>query len=107
MALSKMPGGYLDGSGTPSSVLAFGLGETNEALAMMIQALKDHDIYESTLFIVSAKHGQSPINPFRVNNRLAGLGGLFAWNKVDLHFQGLCRVSWRVLPLLDGRHSCF
>jgi arylsulfatase A-like enzyme len=33
----------------------------------MIQALKSQDIYESTLFIVTAKHGQSPINPVKVN----------------------------------------
>src|SRR2546428_9633255 len=33
----------------------------------MIQALKDQGIYDSTLFIVSAKHGQSPINPAKVN----------------------------------------
>jgi len=33
----------------------------------MINALKAQGIYESTLFIVSAKHGQSPINPTKVN----------------------------------------
>ena len=33
----------------------------------MIQALKSQGIYESTLFIVTAKHGQSPINPVKVN----------------------------------------
>ena len=33
----------------------------------MIHALKDQGIYESTLFIVSAKHGQSPVNPLKVN----------------------------------------
>ena len=33
----------------------------------MIQALKSQGIYESTLFIVTAKHGQSPINPAKVN----------------------------------------
>jgi len=33
----------------------------------MIQALKDQGIYDSTLFIVSAKHGQSPINPVKTN----------------------------------------
>jgi arylsulfatase A-like enzyme len=33
----------------------------------MIQALKNQGIYESTVFIVSAKHGQSPINPAKVN----------------------------------------
>ncbi len=33
----------------------------------MIEALKSAGIYDSTLFIVSAKHGQSPINPAKVN----------------------------------------
>jgi arylsulfatase A-like enzyme len=33
----------------------------------MIKALKAQHIYDSTLFIVSAKHGQSPINPAKVN----------------------------------------
>ena len=33
----------------------------------MIQALKEPGIYDSTLFIVTAKHGQSPINPVKVN----------------------------------------
>ena len=33
----------------------------------MIQALKAEHIYESTVFIVTAKHGQSPINPVKVN----------------------------------------
>jgi hypothetical protein len=62
-----LPGGYLDGAGTPTDVLAFGLQKTDEALGRMIQALKQRGIYDSTLFIVSAKHGQSPINPAKVN----------------------------------------
>jgi hypothetical protein len=61
------PGGYADGAGTPTEVLAFGLQKTDEALGDMIQALKQRGLYESTLFIVSAKHGQSPINPVKVN----------------------------------------
>jgi predicted AlkP superfamily pyrophosphatase or phosphodiesterase len=60
-------GGYTDGAGTPTAVLAYGLEKTDEALGSMIKALKDQGIYESTLFIVSAKHGQSPINPAKVN----------------------------------------
>jgi hypothetical protein len=48
------PGGYLDGAGTPTEVLAFGLQKTDEALGDMIQALKHRGIYDSTLFIVSA-----------------------------------------------------
>ena len=66
-SINQQPGGYTDGAGTPSDVLAYGLQKTDEALASMIQALKDQHIYESTLFIVTAKHGQSPINPVKVN----------------------------------------
>jgi hypothetical protein len=61
------PGGYTDGAGTPTDVLAFGLQKTDESLGSMIQALKQRGLYNSTLFIVSAKHGQSPINPAKVN----------------------------------------
>jgi hypothetical protein len=65
--LNGRPGGYKDGSGTPTDVLAYGLQKTDEALRNMINALKGQHIYDSTLFIVSAKHGQSPINPVKVN----------------------------------------
>ncbi len=65
--LTGKAGGYMDGAGTPSEVLAYGLQKTDEALGSMINALKQQGIYESTLFIVTAKHGQSPINPAKVN----------------------------------------
>jgi len=65
--INEQPGGYKDGSGTPTAVLAYGLQKTDEALGAMIQALKDEHIYESTVFIVTSKHGQSPINPAKVN----------------------------------------
>jgi arylsulfatase A-like enzyme len=62
-----MPGGYVDGAGTPSAVLAYGLQKTDEALGSMIHALKQRNLFESTLFIVGSKHGQSPINPKKTN----------------------------------------
>ena len=65
--LTGQTGGYKDGAGTPTDVLAYGLQKTDEALGRMIKALKAQHIYESTLFVVSAKHGQSPINPAKVN----------------------------------------
>ena len=65
--INQQPGGYLDGNGTPSAVLTYGMRKTDEALASMIVALKNQGIYESTLFIVTAKHGQSPINPVKTN----------------------------------------
>ncbi len=66
-ALNGQPGGYKDGAGTPTDVLAYALQMTDAALGSMIQGLKARHIYNSTLFIVSAKHGQSPINPTKVN----------------------------------------
>lgn len=62
-----LPGGYLDGAGTPTPVLAFGLQQTDAALASMIAAMKQQHIYDNTLIVVTAKHGQSPINPAKVN----------------------------------------
>jgi arylsulfatase A-like enzyme len=43
------------------------LDQTDAALQSMIDALKKQGIYDSTLFVVTAKHGQSPINPAKVN----------------------------------------
>ena len=65
--INQQPGGYTDGAGTPTAVLAYGLQKTDEALAKMVQALKRAGIYHSTLFIVTAKHGQSPINPIKTS----------------------------------------
>jgi Type I phosphodiesterase / nucleotide pyrophosphatase len=65
--INGQPGGYLDGSGAPTAVLSFGLGYVDGALGRMIAALKSQGIYDSTLFIVTAKHGQSPINPVKTN----------------------------------------
>jgi arylsulfatase A-like enzyme len=47
--------------------LTYGLEKTDKALASMIRALNEEGIYHSTLFIVSAKHGQSPIDPGKTN----------------------------------------
>jgi predicted AlkP superfamily pyrophosphatase or phosphodiesterase len=65
--LSGQPGGYLDGSGTPTDVLSYGLDGVDSDLGLIIDALKQQNLFESTLVIVTAKHGQSPINPVKVN----------------------------------------
>ena len=64
---SGKPGGYTDGAGTPTAVLAYSLKKVDDALGAMIKGLKHAGIYDSTLFIVTAKHGQSPINPVLTN----------------------------------------
>ncbi len=60
-------GGYLDANGTPSEVLSYGLDKTDQSLADIIKALKEKGIYDSTLIVVSAKHGQSPIDPAKTS----------------------------------------
>lgn len=67
LALKGMAGGYVDGSGTPGKVLQYGLDKTDAALQGMITALQKAGQYESTLIVLTAKHGQSPINPAKVN----------------------------------------
>jgi hypothetical protein len=61
-AINGQQGGYANGRGDPSVVLAYGLKKTDDALWEIINALKKAGIYDSTLIIVTAKHGQSPIN---------------------------------------------
>jgi arylsulfatase A-like enzyme len=65
--LTGQRGGYKDGAGTPSDVLMYGLEHTDQALQSMIDALKRQGLFGSTLFVVSSKHGQSPIDPLKVN----------------------------------------
>jgi arylsulfatase A-like enzyme len=55
-------GGYTDTFGTPSTGLASEAAFIDASLGLMIKELKAQGIYDSTLFIVAAKHGQSPID---------------------------------------------
>ncbi len=55
--------GYTDGSGTPSTMLLDALTHTDASLGKMVAELQKQNLLSSTLIIVSAKHGQSPIDP--------------------------------------------
>ena len=55
--------GYVDAKGTPSPDLAEALKHTDESLGKFLAALKTAGIDKQTLVIVSAKHGQSAIDP--------------------------------------------
>jgi Type I phosphodiesterase / nucleotide pyrophosphatase len=54
--------GYLDAAATPSPQLALSLDFVDTALGQMLDALEDQHLSRSTLVIVGAKHGQSPID---------------------------------------------
>ncbi|WP_109485481.1 alkaline phosphatase family protein [Occallatibacter savannae] len=56
-------GGYLDAAGTPTDSLLNEIEYVDDSVGQMIMKLKDHGLYESTLVIITAKHGQSPIDP--------------------------------------------
>jgi arylsulfatase A-like enzyme len=54
--------GYVDTSGTPSAGLANAIAFVDGSIGQMVNALQDRGLLEKTLVIVSAKHGQSPID---------------------------------------------
>jgi hypothetical protein len=54
--------GYVDTTGTPSPGLANAIAFVDRSIGQMVDALQDRDLLEKTLVIVSAKHGQSPID---------------------------------------------
>ena len=56
-------GGYLDAKGTPSPSVLKEIEYVDASIGDMVNALKDTGRLESTLIIVTAKHGQSPIDP--------------------------------------------
>src|SRR5215470_17107782 len=55
--------GYLDAAGTPSPELQAALDHTNQSVGKMLDALRTQGLFSSTVVILSAKHGQSPIDP--------------------------------------------
>jgi Type I phosphodiesterase / nucleotide pyrophosphatase len=60
--VSGLKGGYTDVLGTPGQALAGELDFIDQSIGRFVQELKAERLYESTLIIVSAKHGQSPID---------------------------------------------
>lgn len=55
-------GGYADAAGTPANALALQLAFVDHSIGKMVAALKEARIYHRTAIIISAKHGQSPID---------------------------------------------
>jgi len=62
----KMKGfGYLDGDGTPSTGLLEALDHTDQSLGNIVARLEEKHLLDSTLIIVTAKHGDVPIDPLK------------------------------------------
>ena len=60
---SSTKGGYLDAAGTPGASLLSEIEFVDDSIGEMVNKIKDRGQYESTLIIITAKHGQSPIDP--------------------------------------------
>jgi Type I phosphodiesterase / nucleotide pyrophosphatase len=58
-------GGYLDAAGTPSAALLDEFKFVDASIGAFVDELKDKGLYDSTMIVITAKHGQSPIDPAR------------------------------------------
>ncbi|HEY6491623.1 MAG: alkaline phosphatase family protein [Terracidiphilus sp.] len=56
-------GGYMDAAGTPAASLLSEIEYVDDSIGEMVNKIKDRGMYENTLIIITAKHGQSPIDP--------------------------------------------
>jgi Type I phosphodiesterase / nucleotide pyrophosphatase len=58
-------GGYMDGEGRPTAALLSEIEFADTTIGDMVNAIKKQALSSSTLIIISAKHGQSPIDSSR------------------------------------------
>jgi Type I phosphodiesterase / nucleotide pyrophosphatase len=62
---ASLTGGYRDASGTPTASLLGEIQFVDDSIGAMVQHLSNRGLLDSTLIIITAKHGQSPIDPNR------------------------------------------
>ncbi|HEX8764234.1 MAG TPA: alkaline phosphatase family protein [Candidatus Acidoferrum sp.] len=58
-------GGYEDAQGTPRPLMLGEIEFVDAAIGQMVAALRQQGLLDSTAIIITAKHGQSPIDPNR------------------------------------------
>jgi hypothetical protein len=59
-------GGYADAVGTPFTPLLGEIEFVDASIGQMVAELKKRGLYQDTAIIITAKHGQSPIDPQRL-----------------------------------------
>jgi Type I phosphodiesterase / nucleotide pyrophosphatase len=69
--VTGLKGGYTDAIGTAGQALAGELDFIDQSIGKFVRELKSQGLFDSTLIIVSAKHGQSPID----GSKRRGIGG--------------------------------
>jgi hypothetical protein len=58
-------GGYTDAAGTPTAAMRHAIQFVDAGIGQMVNELERQDLLDSTLIIITAKHGQSPIDTNR------------------------------------------
>jgi hypothetical protein len=64
-ASNNTKGGYLDAAGTPTDALLGEIKFVDASIGAWVSELKSQGLYSSTLIVITAKHGQSPIDSSR------------------------------------------
>ncbi len=62
-AKKNAPGGYIDSLSTPSVTMTDALNYVDSALGRMVTELKTKNLYNSTAIIITAKHGETALDP--------------------------------------------
>jgi hypothetical protein len=76
----KVFGGYTDAAGTPTATMLGEIKFVDESIGEMVDALKQQGLLDSTLIIVTAKHGQSPVD----NQRFQEIGNGITTTPADV-----------------------
>ena len=58
-------GGYTNAAGDPTPDMLNEIKFSDDAIGQMVMALKNQGLFESTTIIITAKHGQSPVDTHR------------------------------------------
>jgi hypothetical protein len=87
-------GGYMNAAAVPSQELLNEIEYVDLAIGQIVNALKTAGIYNNTLLIITAKHGESPIDPTRyvadgTNTPATLLGKLIPWSESPLNTTGI------------------
>jgi hypothetical protein len=59
---NQIVGGYTDATGTPSPILADALSHTDAQIQNILSALTSHSLLADTYVVLTAKHGNSPVD---------------------------------------------
>ncbi len=69
-ASNNTTGGYLDAAATPGTALFGEFQFVDASIGEFVSELKKQGLFSSTLIVITAKHGQSPIDPSRYISQL-------------------------------------